>query len=514
MYKKITCMLLTLLLIVSFSSTAYGNIDQGKIDKENNIEIRFNDIKVNYTDIADKLNDENNIELKTKITDLPPVKNNRDSEIKALTAMPDLTVSDLKAESEYPFEVYKSASFSFVFSNIGDMDASYFKYTITIGNILTATGELDSLSAGSSEKITIDLDNPNLIRPVPEGINITSVTIDSTNAISESDENNNSTSANFEWIGGQPNFTAISLTPVDQPPYEVNKEVKFDYKFKNSGTEAVDFFDIAVYVNSERLSGHTYSTQIKPYVTATIHFSMIIPNPGSYNIRVELDPDNIFAELKETDNSAETNIDIDAIKTYVWPTLSRRITQYFNPPDHLGIDIGPTTPGVPGDDIYAFANGTVKRSEVSQSYGEVVYLNSKIDGRWIQTRYAHMVSGSRKCSLGDSLSPGDIIGDMDNTGDSEGVHLHFETRTSDTEPDTSNSSIPIDPIANFFSGSEAVPLSRDLNNHEIDHNTEPGIFKNGQFYPYDYLKELSDEQLESIDITKQELIDLKESMDK
>jgi murein DD-endopeptidase MepM/ murein hydrolase activator NlpD len=63
-----------------------------------------------------------------------------------------------------------------------------------------------------------------------------------------------------------------------------------------------------------------------------------------------------------------------------WPVLeSERITSRFGPRGsgfHNGLDIGGSTPGVAGDTIVAFYEGTVARSGWSSSYGWVVYIHT------------------------------------------------------------------------------------------------------------------------------------------
>jgi peptidoglycan hydrolase CwlO-like protein len=86
---------------------------------------------------------------------------------------------------------------------------------------------------------------------------------------------------------------------------------------------------------------------------------------------------------------------------------------------HEGIDIaqGGTVP------IYAAADGTVIKSEYSPSYGNVVYISHSIGGQQWTTVYAHM---SSRAVSGGSVSKGQFLGNMGNTGRSSGQHLHFE----------------------------------------------------------------------------------------
>lgn len=85
--------------------------------------------------------------------------------------------------------------------------------------------------------------------------------------------------------------------------------------------------------------------------------------------------------------------------------------------DHNGIDI------IGGDTIVAAMGGTVDIARYYGGYGYAV----KIDhGNGIYTLYGHMKAGSLRVHEGQKVAPGDELGAMGNTGDSEGKHLHFE----------------------------------------------------------------------------------------
>ncbi|WP_286676017.1 murein hydrolase activator EnvC family protein [Peribacillus frigoritolerans] len=88
---------------------------------------------------------------------------------------------------------------------------------------------------------------------------------------------------------------------------------------------------------------------------------------------------------------------------------------------HAGIDLANPAANVP---IVAAADGTVIRSYYSSSYGNVVFVSHNIEGKVYTTLYAHMES--RLVSNGQSISKGQQIGYMGNTGRSTGKHLHFE----------------------------------------------------------------------------------------
>ncbi|WP_336648752.1 M23 family metallopeptidase [Microbacterium sp. MMO-10] len=82
-----------------------------------------------------------------------------------------------------------------------------------------------------------------------------------------------------------------------------------------------------------------------------------------------------------------------------------------------------------GTPIYAAADGTVTASAESiGGYGVSIMIMSNINGTMVETRYGHMVYGSRMVQAGEQVSAGQLIGLVGNTGNSYGSHLHFEVR--------------------------------------------------------------------------------------
>ncbi|SFQ10564.1 murein hydrolase activator EnvC family protein [Salibacterium halotolerans] len=89
---------------------------------------------------------------------------------------------------------------------------------------------------------------------------------------------------------------------------------------------------------------------------------------------------------------------------------------------HNGIDIGGG--GRPNVPIVAAAGGTVVKAGYMNGYGNTVMISHQLNGEQITTLYAHM--SSLNVSSGQSVSRGENIGMMGNTGASQGKHLHFE----------------------------------------------------------------------------------------
>lgn len=89
---------------------------------------------------------------------------------------------------------------------------------------------------------------------------------------------------------------------------------------------------------------------------------------------------------------------------------------------HWGVDYGRDA----GTRIVAAADGKVvrARNEITDGYGKYVRIEHKINGKVYNSLYAHLASISVK--EGQTVTQGQSIGVMGNTGVGTGVHLHFE----------------------------------------------------------------------------------------
>jgi len=105
--------------------------------------------------------------------------------------------------------------------------------------------------------------------------------------------------------------------------------------------------------------------------------------------------------------------------SFSWPVSSPKITSRYGPrwgSTHRGIDLVSSNRTIKASD-----NGKVTFAGTKDSYGNVVIIDH---GNGYETLYAHMKSISVK--KGDTVLKGDKLGVMGNTGNSTGVHLHFE----------------------------------------------------------------------------------------
>ena len=130
--------------------------------------------------------------------------------------------------------------------------------------------------------------------------------------------------------------------------------------------------------------------------------------------------------------------------SYIWPTPSCTIvtstygyrihpifgTERF----HSGVDIGAAS----GASVLAADGGTVTVATYSSSYGNYVMIYHS-NGAY--TLYAHM--SSLAVSVGQTVTQGQVIGYVGDTGWATGLHLHFEIRNASGSTE--------DPLS-YFSG--------------------------------------------------------------
>ncbi|HDR7798215.1 peptidoglycan DD-metalloendopeptidase family protein [Bacillus tropicus] len=102
---------------------------------------------------------------------------------------------------------------------------------------------------------------------------------------------------------------------------------------------------------------------------------------------------------------------------WAWP-VEGQISDYFGTRNgkHYGIDIAAPI----GTPVSAIQEGKVTKSYYSSSYGNVVFIKH---GEY-EAVYAHL--NKRYVVQGDYISKGEIIGEVGNTGESRGAHLHLE----------------------------------------------------------------------------------------
>lgn len=104
-----------------------------------------------------------------------------------------------------------------------------------------------------------------------------------------------------------------------------------------------------------------------------------------------------------------------------------KITTRFSA-SHPGIDIAPIPAGKLGVACYAPEKGTVIASNYKPALeGEYIILKGN-SGKYYY--FGHFARGSRRYGVGASVNEGDVLATLGMTGKADGVHTHFEVRTS------------------------------------------------------------------------------------
>jgi len=112
---------------------------------------------------------------------------------------------------------------------------------------------------------------------------------------------------------------------------------------------------------------------------------------------------------------------------FIWPANNHFLSGYDYSPaaNHSGIDIDGNT----GDPVYAVDSGVVVYAGWNNwGYGNVIVINH---GNGWQTLYAHLNALNVGC--GQSVSQGNLIGAIGETGNASGSHLHFEMMYNGTK---------------------------------------------------------------------------------
>lgn len=132
--------------------------------------------------------------------------------------------------------------------------------------------------------------------------------------------------------------------------------------------------------------------------------------------------------------SSSTKKHSDQLPSFSHPVKNPSLTSTFgmrNGYHHNGIDVVSQTSNL---EIRAAKTGKVVTSRLhSGGLGNLVIIDH---GNGFETYYGHL--SKRFVSEGDTVRAGDIIGKMGSTGNSTGVHLHFEIRKNNQ---------PLNPLA-------------------------------------------------------------------
>lgn len=138
--------------------------------------------------------------------------------------------------------------------------------------------------------------------------------------------------------------------------------------------------------------------------------------------------------LDDTQALAENKEEFSTVIPAIWPidrTKLRSVSSLYGYRTHPrygywrmheGIDLASPV----GTPVYATGNGIISQSQWRTGYGQLIEINH---GFGYKSRYGHL--SKRHVKVGDSVTRGQVIGEVGNTGVSSGPHLHYEVRFRD-----------------------------------------------------------------------------------
>ena len=143
---------------------------------------------------------------------------------------------------------------------------------------------------------------------------------------------------------------------------------------------------------------------------------------------------------------------------------------------HNGIDLVPSPCN--NNEILAFADGIVTSVQrTGTQFGTGCYVRLK-HSNGLYTLYYHLKSGSVCVNVGDEVIKGQKLGIIGTTGQSTGIHLHFQI-------DKGSSNTSINPYDYLFNGKEFISdtpkdeLSK-YSDEELANKVIRGDYGNGQ----------------------------------
>ena len=223
----------------------------------------------------------------------------------------DLIVSALSANASV-YDAGETITITATIRNQGLRSAGGFYVALTSPDLATQSKYVSSLAVGGTVNVSFTYAAPQYT--ADRTISVTA-TADSTNAVAESNESNNTRSASFKVLASLPDLTVTSLTG-DKAVYEAGETVTVTAVVKNIGLKA----SAATTVRLTVPGIGTFSKNVSALgvgATQTVTFVFTAPtalSPQSITVTAFVDPDNIVAEINESNNTRTTTISIKALR--------------------------------------------------------------------------------------------------------------------------------------------------------------------------------------------------------
>lgn len=250
--------------------------------------------------------------------------NNTRSASFRVVALPDLIVSALSA-NKTEYQTGDAITVTATIRNQGQSGAGGFYVSLTSPDLTTQNKYVSSLAAGSSTTVSFSYTAPSFTST--KTVTVTA-TADSTGAIAESNEGNNTRSTSFTVLA-LPDLTVTALSG-DKSLYEAGDTITVSATVKNIGPTSAAATTVRLTVPNIG----TFSTSLSALsagASRTVTFTFTAPtslNPQSITITAYADPDNRIAESNEGNNSCTAVISVKALRPDI-EVIGSSITDWY-----------------------------------------------------------------------------------------------------------------------------------------------------------------------------------------
>ena len=226
----------------------------------------------------------------------------------------DLTVTALNTNKTV-YNADETVTVTATIMNQGLRSASGFYVALTSADLTTQTKYVSSLGAGGSTSVAFSYTAGRYTSD--KAISITAAA-DSTGAIPESNEGNNTRAASFKvlaYIPPLPDLTVTALTG-NKAMYEAGDTMTITGTVKNIGASAAAATTVQLTVSGIG----TFTTNLSAMsagVSQTVTFTSTAPtslNAQSITMTAMVDPNNLVAESNESNNSKTVTLSINALR--------------------------------------------------------------------------------------------------------------------------------------------------------------------------------------------------------
>lgn len=240
----------------------------------------------------------------------------------------DLTVTSMSANKAV-YNADETISITATFMNLGLRSASGFYVALTSADLTTQTKYIPSLAAGGRTNVTFSYTAGRYSSD--KTISITAAA-DSTGAIAESNESNNTRAASFKvlaYVPPLPDLTVTALTG-NKTLYEAGDTMTITGTVKNIGESAAAATTVRLTVSgigtfSANLSALSAGASQAVTFTCTAPTSL---NAQSITMTALVDPNNLVVESNESNNSKTVTLSINALRPDI-EIMESTITDWY-----------------------------------------------------------------------------------------------------------------------------------------------------------------------------------------